>query len=85
MDGETGNHSRPQAGSPLGIVMPELSHKGKLSSRNGSICQFELDRIEYGELYLCETMFLELVGNACRELLGKNWRDITTFDEGDIE
>lgn len=65
--------------------MPDLPHKGKLSPRNGAICHFALDKIEYGELYLCETMFLELVGDACRELHGKNWRDIITFDEGAIE
>lgn len=65
--------------------MPDLSHKGIVSPRDSANCHFVLDRIEYGDLDLCETMFPELVADTCRELLGENWRQMITFGEGDIE
>ena len=66
--------------------MSDLSHKGVLHPKNGAISQFVLDRIEYGELDLCETMSQQLLDDACRELLGENWREIAVFeDEGGIQ
>lgn len=60
--------------------MSYVSQKGNVSPRNGAICQFVLDRIEYGDLDICETMFPRLLGDACRTLLGENWRQMVTFD-----
>ena len=60
--------------------MSDLSHKGVLSPRNGAISQFVLDRIEYGELDLCETTFPALVGDICREEYGENWLERAVFD-----
>jgi hypothetical protein len=61
--------------------MSHVSQKGTVPPRNSAICQFQLDRIEYGELDICQTMFPQLVAEACRELLGENWRQIITFDD----
>ena len=66
--------------------MSNLSHKGVLSPKNGAISQYELDGIEYGELDLCETMSHELLDDACRDILGENWREMIVFeDEGGIQ
>jgi hypothetical protein len=63
--------------------MTDLSYKGVLSPRNGAISKFVLDRIEYGELDLCETMFPALVGAICSEEYGENWLERAVFeDEG---
>jgi len=61
--------------------MSHVSQKGTVPPRNSAICQFQLDRIEYGELDLCQTMFPQLVTYACRELLGENWGRMIAFDE----
>jgi hypothetical protein len=63
--------------------MSDLTHKGVLSPRNGAISQFVLDRFDYGELDLCETMFPELSGAICSEKYGENWLERAVFeDEG---
>lgn len=60
--------------------MSYVPQKGIVPPRNSAICQFVLDRIEYGDLDICETMFPHLLGDACRTLLGENWRQMITFD-----
>ena len=66
--------------------MSDLTHKGVLSPKTSAICQFELDRIEYGELDLCETMSPQLLEDTCRERFGENWREVIVFeDEGGRE
>ena len=66
--------------------MSDLSYKGVLSPGNGAISQFVLDRYEYGELDLCETMSPQLLEDTCRDMLGENWRERIVFEnEGGSE